>query len=116
MHNYLFYREPNEGNLEYKLNLSNFTSNKYEKYSTQLKYRVLEGRGEAIYIIGVFDNGEIKGIPIKEFNITIDKFNHICMNVNCSIKLIMKCRYNQKKFLILKAVANFDLNSLPFIF
>ena len=38
----------------------------------------------------------------------------MCKNVNCSIKLIMKCNYKDRNFLIIKAIANFDLDSLPF--
>ena len=116
MHSHLFYSEPEMGNLEYKLNLSNFTYNKYQRYSTQLKYRILEGGGKAIYIIGIHDDGKIKGIPKNELDSTIDKFNHMCSNVNCSMKLILKCNYKNKIFLIVKAVANFDLDNFPFIF
>ena len=112
----LFYREPDEGNLEYKLNLLNFTYEKFQRYSTQLLYRILEGEGKAIYIIGVKDNGEVNGIKKCEIDNTINKFNYICSNVNCSMKLILRCNYENKDFLIIKAVADFDLDSFPFIF
>ena len=110
----LFPNESYGGNIEYKLHLKYVNNNKYEKYSTQLKYRILEGRGTAIYIIGIHDNGYVIGINKSEIDNTIKKFNYICNNVNCSIKTILYCKNNKKNFLIIKVVANFDINSIPF--
>tara|TARA_Y100000385_G_C12785499_1_gene505329 strand:- start:298 stop:642 length:345 start_codon:yes stop_codon:yes gene_type:complete len=111
----IFYREPDKGNLEYKVHLRNFSYLKFQKYSTQLKYRILEGEGEAIYIIGITDKGYVNGITNEEIYNTINKFSYICENVNCKIKLIMKCNYLNKLFLIIKVIANFSLENLPFL-
>ena len=111
----IFYSEPEKGNLEYKLHLRNFDYNKFQRYSTQLKYRVLEGEGEALYIIGIQDDGTIVGLDDNEIQKTINKFNHICNNVLCEIKIIIKSEFKKKKFLIIKVISNFDLDELPFI-
>lgn len=50
------------GNTEYKLRLVNVPANRLEEIATQLKYRLEEGMGEAIYEIGVTDEGEIVGL------------------------------------------------------
>ena len=45
--------EPQEGNVEYKYMLVNPSEERLHHLTTQLKWRVLEGSGEAIYAIGV---------------------------------------------------------------
>ena len=110
-----FDKESNDGNIEYKLNLSNMSKIKFQKYSTQLKYRILEGNGIAIYIIGISDNGFIFGISNYEINYTINLFNYICNNVNCKIDLILKCKYNNIFFLVIKVSCLFNINNLPYL-
>lgn len=39
---------------------------KKEKIASQMLYRLMEGNGKAIYIIGVYDDGENIGINLKE--------------------------------------------------
>ncbi|MEM3736937.1 MAG: GTP-binding protein [Candidatus Bathyarchaeia archaeon] len=68
-------RENPQGNTEYKLRLVKVTPNRLEEIATQLKYRVEEGLGEAIYEIGVTDEGEILGLQeadVKESLLTLE--------------------------------------------
>ena len=109
-----FFPENNTGNIEYKVTLKNINKKKYIKYSTQLKYRILEGYGCAIYLIGVSDNGEIKGLE-ESFEESIDKINKICDPINCRINFIIKCYYKNRKFLIVRIQSNFNINYLPYI-
>uniref|UniRef100_A0A6C0IVI6 Schlafen AlbA-2 domain-containing protein n=1 Tax=viral metagenome TaxID=1070528 RepID=A0A6C0IVI6_9ZZZZ len=110
----IFYPESNIGNIEYKVSLKLFTNIKLIKYATQLKYRILEGEGYAIYIVGITDKGYIKGIdePIESITEKIDK---ICEQINSRISLILLCKYDFKKFIILKVISNFDLDTLSII-
>lgn len=110
----LFYPEINDGNIEYKVTLENLDPKKIIKYSTQLKYRVLEGYGTTIYIIGISDKGRVKGLN-EPFNSVIDKLDLLCKNIDCRLRFIMKCYYKQKTFLIVKIQSNFNINTLPFI-
>ncbi len=55
-------RENARGNTEYKLRLVKVTPDRLEEIATQLKYRVEEGLGEAIYEIGVTDEGVVLGL------------------------------------------------------
>ena len=111
----IFCQEPEYGNLEYKLTLNNLSKKKEQRYSTQLLYRVLEGEGVAIYIIGVSDNGKVIGIKNIDIDPTINRIQSICHNVNCKIGIILNSTLKNKKFLIIKILANFDINSLPYI-
>lgn len=46
--------EPEQGNIEYKLKLINPCNQRFEHLVTQMKWRLREGHGEAIYQIGNF--------------------------------------------------------------
>ena len=62
-------REDEYGNVEYKLLLREITEDRMEQLVSQMAYRLAEGFGECIYIIGIEDDGTFTGIP-KE---TMDK-------------------------------------------
>lgn len=49
--------EPQFGNIEYKLKLISPSKQRLDHLVTQLKWRLNEGNGEAIYEIGVTDSG-----------------------------------------------------------
>jgi hypothetical protein len=51
--------EPEFGNIEYKLKLITPSKQRLDHLVTQLKWRLNEGSGEAIYEIGVTDSGEV---------------------------------------------------------
>ena len=57
-----------EGNVEYKLKLINPSEYRIEHLVTQMKWRLNEGGGEAIYEIGVADNGELAGLTEDDMN------------------------------------------------
>ncbi|KAJ3073993.1 GTP binding protein [Podochytrium sp. JEL0797] len=59
-------REIEEGNVEYKLKLVNPPPERIQHLVTQLKWRLAEGHGEAIYEIGVTDHGELVGLSRKD--------------------------------------------------
>lgn len=52
--------EVERGNIEYKLKLIDPTPVRFEHLVTQMKWRLQEGLGEAIYEIGVSDDGYLK--------------------------------------------------------
>lgn len=65
--------EPEQGNVEYKLKLINPSSQRFEHLVTQMKWRLREGDGEAIYQIG------IRGFNfIKHIYINTSKFDYLC--------------------------------------
>lgn len=71
--NYKLPKENDEGNIEYKREILDFKKCS-KKYSSQMIYRLNEGRGIAYYYLGVCDDGsfydwnkEIKKESLKNF-------------------------------------------------
>lgn len=54
------------GNIEYKLKLINPSSDRVDQLTTQMKFRLAEGFGEAYYRIGVEDNGRPTGLSKED--------------------------------------------------
>lgn len=63
--------EVEEGNIEYKLKLVNPSPSRLEHLVTQMKWRLREGQGEAVYEIGVQDNGKFAGLSREEMDASI---------------------------------------------
>jgi len=64
--------EVEEGNIEYKLKLVNPNPSRLEHLVTQMKWRLREGQGEAVYEIGVCDNGKLAGLCRDEMDASIE--------------------------------------------
>ena len=56
------YVQVEEGNVEYKLKLLSPSASRFEHLVTQMKWRLKEGQGEAIYEIGVSNSGTMCGL------------------------------------------------------
>lgn len=54
--------------------------------ASQMKFRMLNGNGCAIYLIGVKDNGEIRGLKKEEFEETIEVLRRISGEINSKIE------------------------------
>ncbi|KAI7828466.1 P-loop containing nucleoside triphosphate hydrolase protein [Kickxella alabastrina] len=65
----------NSGNIEYKTKLNNTSITRTSHLATQLQWRLAEGCGQAVYVVGVHDDGEVIGITEKEFQLTLDILN-----------------------------------------
>lgn len=52
------------GNIEYKQYLFDLSKKRITKLATQMDFRLREGEGEAIYYIGVNDNGYTEGLQL----------------------------------------------------
>ena len=70
------------GNIEYKLKLVSPSDDRVDQLTTQMKFRLAEGFGEAYYRIGVEDNGRPTGLS-KE-----DMFESL--RTNCKIAQRLK--------------------------
>ena len=57
-------RENDDGNIEYKLKIDDY---KASDATTQMRFRVNEGNGEARYFIGIGDDGAVLGISKEEY-------------------------------------------------
>lgn len=84
-------KQPKEcyyGNREYKLKIVDCDDKKAIKRSTQMLFRLHEGNGKAIYLIGIDDNGNIEGLTIAEMNISLNNIIRISKLADCTIKKI----------------------------
>lgn len=80
--------EAEEGNIEYKLKLVNPTQYRFEHLATQLKWRLQEGRGEAVYQIGVEDNGLLVGLTEADMKASLNTLKKMAEKVGADITLL----------------------------
>ena len=84
-----------EGNVEYKLKLINPSEYRIEHLVTQMKWRLNEGGGEAIYEIGVADNGELAGLTEDDMNASMKTLGTMaskCIQQHISQQLGVSCQ------------------------
>ncbi len=81
--------ENNKGCCEYKLKLifshEEVKEKKKIKIASQMKYRLFQGNGKAIYILGVSDKGDVEGIEEYELEESIKFIEEACKSINASI-------------------------------
>ena len=84
--------EKEEGNKEYKRILKYNRKKNYNDFiqnrSSQMLYRLIEGNGKAIYLIGLDDNGQVSGMTKKELVMSIILILKISNNINARLKKI----------------------------
>lgn len=80
--------EVEEGNIEYKLKLVNPTQYRFEHLATQMKWRLQEGRGEAVYQIGVEDNGLLVGLSEEDMNASLKTLRRMAEKVGADITVL----------------------------
>ena len=104
------------GNIEYKLKFIDMNPAKIEKYSTQLKFRVIEGAGVSIYYIGVRDNGAIVGLKDKDVLYHKQLMNEMCSKISCSVQNLntFPVKHN-KVILIYEIISNFDISDIAIL-
>jgi elongation factor 1-alpha len=84
--------EKDNGSCEYKLKLvygnhisEEVRNKKLIKTASQMKYRLYQGKGKAIYILGVSDNGDVEGITKDELDESIIFLESACKLINAQI-------------------------------
>lgn len=87
-----------EGNVEYKLKITDKDDNRIEKLASQMRYRCNEGNGECIYNIGVRDNGELEGISQDDYDKTVETLNIMAKKNNYSVTLLSKVQASYEKY------------------
>ncbi|OMJ24658.1 GTP-binding protein 2 [Smittium culicis] len=103
------------GNVEYKYKLINVTKRKISHLSTQLLWRLSQGNGEAIYQLGVLDDGTIKGIPESEMVETISALEKAAKLLKSAYISSSKWRRLYPKYKNSSLAHSKDLKPLSFI-
>ncbi|KAJ1994382.1 GTP binding protein [Coemansia spiralis] len=79
------------GNVEYKTKLDAVSDSRATHLATQLQWRLAEGNGHAVYVVGVRDDGELVGIAEEELEATICVLRRMASQLtNVSIVSIKK--------------------------
>lgn len=87
----MLYAENDDGNIEYKRYLKiNQNDERFEELKTQLIWRVNEGNGEAIYYLGVNDNGSFYKLTNQEKIDTVKTMKNLVKAANLKIIKIQK--------------------------
>ena len=71
----LFEPEDDEGHIEYKQHLIEPSQERMDRLTSQMKYRIAEGGGEALYELGVSDKGIPHGLTDKELEKSMETIN-----------------------------------------
>ena len=74
------------GNKEYKLKILKDERKNIVKKATQMLFRLYEGTGKAIYIIGIEDSGTAKGISHFELSQSIKNLTLIAGELEAQLK------------------------------
>ena len=99
----MFPPENHNGNIEYKrhlcsneIDINDENNLRFQQLVTQLKYRLNEGDGFAIYYLGVNDNGTIYNLTNEEKNNSLKVLKKMISKLNGKItKLIYNTDYIQ---------------------
>ncbi|CED82863.1 Predicted translation elongation factor [Phaffia rhodozyma] len=81
-----------KGHIEYKLKLSAATPDRFNRLVTQLQWRLLEGGGEAIYEIGVLDDGTLVGLPRSELLSSLRTLEKMAEELGATVLVVKEIR------------------------
>jgi GTPase len=84
--------EPQNGAMEYKLHLVEPSDARVEHLTTQMKWRVEEGEGEAVYRLGVKDSGEILGLEPQALEKSLHTMTRMADKIGASVKVVRRYR------------------------
>ena len=100
------------GNKEYKIKLNYSNKNILQRKASQMLFRLIEGDGKAIYLIGVNDNGEAPGIKFNELLISLFYICKIVKLIDANIKIIRIYNGSDGYIATIRITKNIILNLL----
>ena len=80
--------EADSGNVEYKLQLLSPSPARFARLVTQLKWRLLEGGGQAYYELGVADSGALVGLSRGELEMTLETLEMMAGEIGASVVVV----------------------------
>ncbi|TDL20249.1 hypothetical protein BD410DRAFT_841371 [Rickenella mellea] len=80
--------EVEQGNVEYKLKLISPTPERFARLVTQLKWRLLEGGGQALYELGVADSGELIGLEREAMEASLMTLEEMAGEIGASVIVV----------------------------
>ncbi|KAJ6520606.1 hypothetical protein DFH09DRAFT_1048381 [Mycena vulgaris] len=80
--------EQDDGNVEYKLQLLSPSPARFARLVTQMKWRLLEGGGQAYYELGVADSGVLVGLPRAELEQSLETLEMMAGEIGASVIVV----------------------------
>ena len=80
--------EDDEGSVESKWRLVNPTTERFAQLVTQMNFRLSEGNGEAIYELGVEDNGRKKGLSPTNLSASLETLRRMAQELGAEIQVL----------------------------
>ncbi|KAJ7854989.1 hypothetical protein B0H14DRAFT_3865360 [Mycena olivaceomarginata] len=80
--------EQDDGNVEYKLQLLSPSPARFARLVTQMKWRLLEGGGQAYYELGVADSGILVGLPRAELEQSLETLDAMAGEIGASVIVV----------------------------
>lgn len=84
--------EDDDGDTEYKLKLIDTSRERIQQLTSQMKFRVKEGNGEAFYKIGYEDNGNPLGLESSDFKQSLNSLCHISSELRLELVVLKVLR------------------------
>lgn len=83
-------REGERENIEFKEFLTSYhlREDRRQALACQMNHRILMGRGRAIYVVGVSDSGELKGISREQFEETLSVLESIASEIGATVESV----------------------------
>ncbi|KAJ3044726.1 GTP binding protein [Rhizophlyctis rosea] len=80
--------EVEEGNVEYKLKLIDPPPERFDHLVTQMKWRLAEGYGEAMYEIGVSDRGDLVGLSPSDLEASLATLRRMGEALSADVSIV----------------------------
>ncbi|KAF5366160.1 hypothetical protein D9758_005775 [Tetrapyrgos nigripes] len=80
--------ESDLGNVEYKLQLLSPSTSRFTRLVTQLKWRLLEGGGQAYYELGVSDSGLLVGLSRDDLETSLETLEMMAGEIGASVIVV----------------------------
>ncbi|KAF7800156.1 hypothetical protein EIP86_011402 [Pleurotus ostreatoroseus] len=77
-----------QGNVEYKLKLTDISPARFARLVTQLKWRLLEGSGQAYYELGVADSGALIGLSRSDLEQSLETLEMMAGEIGASVIVV----------------------------
>lgn len=77
-----------QGNVEYKLKLTQISPARFARLVTQLKWRLLEGGGQAYYELGVADSGSLIGLTRADVEESLETLEMMAGEIGASVIVV----------------------------
>ena len=90
-------KEHDDGNIEYKWKLVGLSEDRFKHLVTQMKYRLSEGQGEAIYEIGINDDGYPLGLSEEEYRETLSNIEKMAAELQANVSIICEKQVTSEK-------------------